>query len=60
MSTLIFVCPVTRLEVVTGLEMDQATFAAGGNTIAQGGTPRRTKPSLLPYGWHPKLSDSPG
>jgi hypothetical protein len=28
MGTLVFVCPTTGLEVVAGLEMDQATFAA--------------------------------
>ena len=47
MGTLVFVCPTTGLEVVTGLEMDQATFAALSTVLPDIRCPHCANPHQL-------------
>ena len=47
MGTLVFVCPATGLEVVTGLEMDQSTFADLPSVLPDIRCPHCPKPHQL-------------
>ena len=47
MGTLVFVCPVTGLEVFTGLEMDQSTFADLPSVLPDIRCPHCPKPHQL-------------